>query len=128
MLIPDGTPILTWCGKYFVDSVMSTELITDEDVRVLWYEDRSDPTGNPNVFRKKMCFDIYVRRERLNDVTKDRLQSRARLISQRLQELLTEKPQVGQIDFDYADDYSLGTKMVGYVRHHLILTYQASYK
>lgn len=107
---------------------MSTALMTDEDVRILWYEEPNEPTGNPNVFRKKMCFDIYVRTERLNDATDDRLQSRARLISQKLQELLTEKDQVGQIDFDYVDDYSLGTKMVGYVRHHLVLAYQASYK
>ena len=128
MLIPENTPILAWCSKYFVDAVMSTELMTDEDVRILWYEEPNETTGNPNVFRKKICFDIYVRRERLHDATNDRLQSRARMISQKIQELLTEKPQVGQIKFDYVDDYSLGTKMVGYVRHHLILAYMASYK
>lgn len=128
MRVPEGTPILTWCNKYFVDTAQSTELLTDEDVRVLWYEERGDVTGNPNVLRKKICFDIYVRREHLNDATRDMLESRAELISQKLQELLTDKPQVGQIDFDYVDDYGLGTKMVGYVRHHLVLAYMASYK
>ena len=85
---------------------MSTVLVEDEDVRVLWYEEPSAQTGNPNVVEKKMSFDIYVRRERLNDATNDRLQSRARMISQKLQELLTDKEQVGRICFSYVDDYS----------------------
>lgn len=85
---------------------MSTVLVEDEDVRVLWYEEPSAQTGNPNVAKKKMSFDIYVRRERLNDATNDRLQSRARMISQKLQELLTDEEQVGRICFSYVDDYS----------------------
>lgn len=103
-------------------------LVEDEDVRVLWYEEASGQTGNPNVLKRKICFDIYVRREHLNDVTNDIFQSRARMVSQKIQELLSGREQVGRICFAYSDDYALGTKMVGYVRHHLVMTYMASHR
>ena len=117
MMIPDGTNIITWSNKFFVDSTLCTELVKDEDVRVLWGEAPSAKTGNPNVNNRRLEFDIYVKREHLNDATNDLLQSRARLISQKLQEILTSKELLGQMVFRYVDDYSIGTKMVGYVRH-----------
>lgn len=128
MMIPENTDIITWVNKYFVDADMCTELVTDEDVRVLWYEEDSVSAANALVNRRRMAFDIYVRRDHLNDATNDLLQRRTKLISQKLQEILTDKGIVGHIGFQYVDDYSLGTKMVGYVRHHLVVQYLAGHK
>lgn len=50
------------------------------------------------------------------------------MVSQKIQELLSGREQVGRICFAYSDDYALGTKMVGYVRHHLVMTYMASHR
>lgn len=87
MLIPAGTDIVTWTEKYFVDAELCNEIVTDEDVRVLWYEDQSSRTGNPLVNRRKICFDIYVKRNHEKDATNDLLRSRCRMISQKIQEL-----------------------------------------
>lgn len=128
MMIPAGTNIVTWINKYFVDYSVCTELVTDEDVRVLWSEDQSSHTTNPLVNKRKIAFDIYVKTEHAKDATDDLLQSRARLISQKLTEMLTFPDVVGRVDFEYVDDYDIGTKMVGYTRHTLILSYLAGHK
>lgn len=87
MMIPANTNIVTWINKYFVDESLCTELVTDEDVRVLWYEDQSNKTSNPLVNNRRLCFDIYVKVEHAKDATNDLLRSRARMISQKLQEI-----------------------------------------
>lgn len=128
MMIPANTNIVTWVKKYFVAEALCTELVTDEDVRILWYEDQSSRTSNPLVNNRKLCFDIYVKSEHNFDATNDLLRSRARMISQKLEEMLTFPDIVGRVDFSYVDDYDIGTKMVGYVRHHLVLSYLAGHK
>ena len=50
------------------------------------------------------------------------------MISQKIQEILTFPDTVGQVAFEYVDDHDMGTKMVGYVRHRLMLSYLASHK
>lgn len=87
MMIPDGTNIVTWIRKYFVSEALCTELVTDEDVRVLWYEDQSQRTNNPLVNNRRMAFDIYVKEEHNSDATNDLLVSRGKLIAQKLQEI-----------------------------------------
>ena len=87
MLLPADTDIVTWSERYFVDEELSTDIITDEDVRVLWYEDQSSKTSNPLVSQRRICFDIYVKREHIHDATNDLLRSRARMISQKLTEI-----------------------------------------
>ena len=127
MMIPDGTNIVTWIRKYFVSEALCTELVTDEDVRVLWYEDQSSHTNNPFVNNRKLAFDIYVKAEHNSDATNDLLTSRGKLIAQKLQEILTFPKTVGHVAFRYVDDYDMGTKMVGYVRHHLMVSYMAGH-
>lgn len=95
MMIPADTNIVTWINKYFVSEALCTELVKDEDVRVLWYEDQSSHTSNPLVNRRKLAFDIYVKLEHSNDATDDLLCSRGKLISQKLQEILTFPATVG---------------------------------
>lgn len=128
MMVPEGTDIVTWINKYFVDATICTDIVTDENVRVLWWEDQSSRTNNPLVSNRKLCFDIYVKSEHVKDATNDLLRSRAKMISQQLQEILTFRNTVGQVAFRYYDDYDLGTKMVGYVRHRLVLSYMAGHK
>ena len=125
MMIPNNTNIVTWMKKYFVSEALCTELVTDEDVRVLWYEDQSQHTNNPLVNNRRLAFDIYVKQEHDNDATNDLLVSRAKLIAQKLQEILTFPKVVGHVVFHYVDDYDVGTKMVGYVRHHLMVSFMA---
>lgn len=127
MMIPTDTDIITWTNKYFVDAALCTDLVEDEDVRVLWYEDQSSKTTNPLVNRRKICFDIYVKAEHVRDATTDMLRSRCKMIAQKLTEILTLKDSVGQVAFMYNDDYAIGTKTVGYVRHHLVLSYLAGH-
>lgn len=127
MMIPEDTDIVTWVNKYFVDAAICTDLVEDEDVRVLWYEDQSSTTANPLVNRRKMCFDIYVKDEHVRDATDDYLRPRPRMITQKLIEILTLRDAVWQIAFMYNDDYDIGTKMVGYTRHHLVLSYLAGH-
>lgn len=127
MMIPDGTNIVTWMKKYFVSEALCTELVTDEDVRVLWYEDQSQHTNNPLVNNRRLAFDIYVKQEHDNDATNDLFVSRAKLIAQKLQEILTFPKVVGRVVFHYVDDYDVGTKMVGYVRHHLMVSFMAGH-
>ena len=114
MMIPNNTNIVTW-------------MKTDEDVRVLWYEDQSQHTNNPLVNNRRLAFDIYVKQEHDNDATNDLLVSRAKLIAQKLQEILTFPKVVGHVVFHYVDDYDVGTKMVGYVRHHLMVSFMAGH-
>lgn len=127
-MVPEGTDIVTWINKYFVDATICTDIVTDENVRVLWWEDQSSRTNNPLVSNRKLCFDIYVKSEHVKDATNDLLRSRAKMISQQLQEILTFRNTVGQVAFRYYDDYDLGTKMVGYVRHRLVIAYMAGHK
>lgn len=127
MMIPDDTNIVTWMKKYFVSEALCTELVTDEDVRVLWYEDQSQHTNNPLVNNRRLAFDIYVKQEHDNDATNDLFVSRAKLIAQKLQEILTFPKVVGRVVFHYVDDYDVGTKMVGYVRHHLMVSFMAGH-
>lgn len=126
-MIPENTDIVTWINKYFVDYAICTELVKDEDVRVIWYEDQSTNTGNPLVNRRNLVFDIYVKSEHEHDATDDLFRSRTRMVSQKIQEMLTMQYCVGQIAFMYQDDYDMGTKTVGYVRHRLVISYLAGH-
>ena len=126
-MIPEGTDIITWTKKYFVDASLCSELVTDEDVRVLWFEEQSTSTRNPLVNRRRIGFDIYVKHEHANDATNDLLRSRNRMIAQKLTEILTMKDQVGRVAFMYNDDYNLGTSTVGYTRHRLVISYLAGH-
>ena len=71
MMIPEGTNIITWIDRYFVDYAMCTELVRDEDVRVVWAEDQSTHTTNYLVNKRKISFDIYVKLEHNKDASDD---------------------------------------------------------
>lgn len=87
MLIPADKRgnIKAWIEQYFVEDILPDELITDEAVRVLYYETEGAAYGNPRIRRKYLEFDIYVRNSVLYTATNDRLQRRDKLIFRRLE-------------------------------------------
>lgn len=89
MLIP-GTHkknIKTFIEKYFIEDTLPDELVTDEDVRILYYETEGSGFGTPHVIQKYLEFDIFVRNTVLYTATSDRLQRRDKLILTRLKHL-----------------------------------------
>jgi len=128
MMIPeaDRENIVKFIDKYFIRNPAPDELLTKEDVRICYGELAGRPIGK-YVLKKMLFFDIYVKNEHLHDVDDDLLISRADTICQKLKELLTWDKYVCNIDFRYEDDYGLFTKMVGYTRHRLVLSYKISF-
>ena len=126
MLIPAASRsnIKAFIEKYFVEDVMPDELLTDEDVRILYYETEGEKLGNERVIRKYLEFDIFVKNTALYTATDDRLQRRDKLIFQRLKTLLTGERYVRNLRFTYEDDYHLGVKTVGYRRYHAVFSYK----
>jgi hypothetical protein len=126
MLIPPDKRgnIKAFIEKYFVEDVLPDELITDEDVRILYYETEGTKYENQHVIQKYLEFDIYVRNAALYTATSDRLRRRDKLIFQRLKELLTGETYICNLRFRYEDDYPLGAKTVGYRRYHAVFSYK----
>ena len=125
MLLPKNVTITQFIDKYFIEDEGGGEILTDEPVRICWYDTQGNDTGNMNVRMKYKEFDIYVKRERLHDATMDRLQNRYNLIAQRLKELL-QGDEVEGLHFEYEDEFNLYTKTPGYKRYHLDLYYFTS--
>lgn len=63
MLLPEGCTILQFINKYFVESESTDEIITDEAVRISYYDSRGRETGNKNVRLRYKEFDIYVKKD-----------------------------------------------------------------
>lgn len=108
---------------YFVENAMSDVLVTKQDVMIVYYGEKGSEYGAPNVVRKLISFDIYVRQERLHDCDEDRLRQRTKVIAQMLREILIGRRYVQNMQFRYVDDYALGSKVVGYDRHHITFSY-----
>ena len=125
MLIPARSQgnIKEFIERYFVEDVMPDELITDEDVRVLYYETEGARLNTPRMKTKYLEFDIFVRNAVLYNATSDRLQRRDKLIFRRIRELLTGAAHVCNLRFQYEDDFHLGAKTVGYRRYHAVFSY-----
>lgn len=129
MLIPSASRnnIKTYIEKYFIEDALPDELVTDEDVRILYYETEGSSFGNPNVLLKYLEFDIFVKNASLFNATNDRLQRRDKLILARLKHLLLSDAYVCGLRFSYVDDYHLGAKTVGYRRYHAVFSYKQTY-
>lgn len=75
---------MQFIDKYFIESETSDETITDEKVRISYYDSKGRDTGNKNVRLRYKEFDIYVRKDVLHNATADRLQCRYDLIADRI--------------------------------------------
>ena len=127
LLIPEAehSDIRAFVGRYFIEDAMPDELVTDEKVRVIYYETEGSKLNNdPHITKKYLEFDIYVKEESLYNVGSDRLCRRDKKISQRLKELLTGSRYVCGLRFTWEDDYHLGAKTIGYRRFHTVFSYK----
>ena len=122
----DRNDIIKFIDKYFIRNPAPDEILTTEDVRICYGELAGRSIGK-YVLKKMIFFDIYVKNNHLHDVGDDLLVSRTDTICQKLKELLTDQKYVCMIAFSYEDDYGLFTKMVGYTRHRLVLSYKISF-
>lgn len=128
MLIPNEykDDIATFIQKYFVKDVTSDEIITNEDVRICYFQSEGRSIGM-NVLKKYWNFDIYVKDSELHTATLDLLQSRDELIAEKIKELLTDKRYVCQMRFHFEDNYDLYTKLIGYHRYRIVFSYKTSF-
>jgi len=81
----------------------------------------------PQVRRRYLTFDIYVKDENVHNYDNDRLKFRQQLIAERIKYLLTRHKFVENMSFTAIDDFDLGAKTVGYSRYHLIMEYKKTY-
>ena len=126
MLVPDGVRVNEFILKYFVKDAAADELLVNEKVRIVYYDRTGWDTGNKNVKLRYKEFDIYVKEDVLYNATDDTLKSRANLISERQQYLLTKDDTIQHLRFAYEDDFDMWTKTVGYKRYHIIFSYKTT--
>ena len=127
MCIPNGTSIINFTDKYFIEDQNADEIMTDEKVRIVYYDSEGRDTGNKNVFNRYKEFDIYVKNDSLHNATEDRLKKRYKLIAERLKFLLTKDYHICGIHFECDDPgHNLYTKTVGYKRYHIVFRYKTT--
>lgn len=112
--------------KYFIEDVSPDEIITDEKVRLAYFDSEGMDSGNRYVKNKYKEIDIYVKKDSIHNATSDRLQNRYHLIANRIKYLLLKEYHVYNIHFEYEDEYDLWTKVVGYKRYHITFSYKIS--
>ena len=119
MKLPDGTDIITFIDRYFIRAGYTSKVLEDESVRVIYAEVQGSDTRVPNVMRKMMTFDIYVKTEDLHNVGNDRLVMRTKKIANRLLKLLTSERFVNETGyrFSIAGEWDGGTRTIGYGRY-----------
>lgn len=129
MKVPEGTGIIPFIDKYFVRAGYTNELLENECVRIVYSDNQGYDTSAPNVMRKMMTFDIYVKQEDQHNVENDRLVMRTRRIASRLHQLLTDERYVEKTGYRFwiAGDWDLGTRTIGYARYVLALYYMKVY-
>lgn len=126
MCFPANGNILQFVNEYFIEDAGTDQLLKNEIVRVVHYDEQGVNTQNKNVFLKYKAFDIYVKKTYLNNATNDRLKSRAKLIAEELKNVLLKEQHLHCQHFDYVDEYDLWTKAVGYVRYHIVFSYKTT--
>lgn len=74
MCLDDSITITKFRDKYFInDRATTNEIVTDENVRILWYDNEGRETGNAHVRNRYKEFDIFVKNDVLYNATDDRL-------------------------------------------------------
>lgn len=126
MLVPEGTDILTFQKKYFIRDGSTDELLTNEKVRVVCYDEQGSATWNPNVRVKYKNFDIFVKEDVEHTADIDRLKSRQILVAERIKYLLLRHQYCEQLRFHYEDEYDQWTKTVGYKMYKLTMWYKTT--
>lgn len=127
MMIPDGTDIVEFLDKYFVRADGTDELLSNEKVRIAYYDDDDTSTlGSFHVFGKIKGFDIFVKADEEHTATSDRLKCRQILIAERLKYLLLKKRYQHGLRFELDSEYDVWTKTVGYRLYHIGFFYKTT--
>jgi len=126
MLVPEGTDIMTFQKKYFIRDGSTDELLTNEKVRVVTYDEQGSETWNKDVKIKYKNFDIFVSEDVEHTADTDRLRSRHILIAERIKYLLLRQPVVEHLRFHYEDEYDQWTKTVGYKMYKITFFYKTT--
>lgn len=126
MCLPSSCSIVQFIEKYFVKGVSADEIVTDEKVRILWYDSIGSATNNKNVRLKFKEFDIFVKDDVLHNATGDRLQYRYNLICDRLKDILLRLDAICGLRFSYVTEYDMWTKTIGYSRYHIVFSYKTT--
>ena len=129
MKIPEKTNIINFIDKYFIRAGYTNKLVENESVRIVYSDIQGDDTPVPNVKRKMLTFDIYVKIEDLHNVGEDRLAMRTQLIANRLIQLLTKDRYLQDTGYRFwvAGDWDLGTRTTGYARYCVAFYYMKVY-
>lgn len=129
MKIPEKTNIINFIDKYFIRAGYTNKLVENEAVRIVYSDIQGDDTPVPNVKRKMLTFDIYVKIEDLHNVGEDRLAMRTQLIANRLIQLLTKDRYLQDTGYRFwvAGDWDLGTRTTGYARYCVAFYYMKVY-
>lgn len=140
MLIPAGTTIIQFIDKYFIRAGYTSEILTDEPVRIIYGNLTESMTKNTHVSVNAITFDVFVRKDQLHNVGDDRLLYRTDLITDRIKQLLLTSPthhvkiKDREVDpdnyydsayrFYFAGEADLGSSVIGYNRRNVSFTYK----
>ena len=127
MKLPANTNIITFIDKYFIRAGYTTEVLTNESVRIVYGTIARGDAMNPYVTRNEMSFDIYVKLEDLHNVERDRLVFRNHLIAKRLIDLLTNQRYLGVYQFTVEGEGDMGTSTIGYTRYNVTFGFKKTY-
>lgn len=132
MLIPDNVKINKFAEQYFIETGSTSELLTDQKVRVIYGFQSKNMTDVPTVVTHLLNFDIYVKYDELHTATNDTLDYRTKLIADRLNLLLTRinVDPWGHIDgyrFTVAGEGDSATRTVGYSRYTISFWFHKVY-
>ena len=126
MMVPVETDILTFQKKYFIRDGSTDELLSNEKVRIVAYDEEGSATFNKNVRVKYKNFDIFVSEDVEHTADIDRLRSRQVMIAERIKYLLLRQKVVEHLHFEYEDEYDQWTKTVGYKMYKLTFFYKTT--
>lgn len=127
MKLPANTNIITFIDKYFIRAGYTTEVLTNESVRIVYGTIARGDAMNPYVTRNEMSFDIYVKLEDLHNIERDRLVFRNHLIAKRLIDLLTNQRYLGAYRFTVEGEGDMGTSTIGYTRYNVTFGFMKTY-
>lgn len=127
MKLPAKTDLYTFVKRYFIRAGLSTEILTNESVRIIYGISYSKPTDNPHVTVNELSFDIYCKTEDLRNATNNILKLRTTLIARRIYNLLTAKRYHGVYRFWIEGEGDKGTSVPGYVRYNITLGFEKTY-
>lgn len=130
MCLPNDVTLPQFCEKYFIRDGDGTEILTDENVRIIYYDTEGVPTRNRFVTNRFKEFDIYVKDNIVhsswdNQFSNDWMKCRYDAIAERLKVLLLNEDEF-HMRFYFEDEYDLWTKTVGYKRYHIVFSYQTT--